>query len=130
MTITEENARVRAAYLDIIETAMRKAGVKRVEFEDKAYDREQDKVQFTFDGQKVTLAEIAMPSLDTMQLPMVVICKKSKEPRGLVADIVWLQIKTMRRIAYELYDWVRGEDWEDFEVVERDTIANFLDSWN
>lgn len=129
MTITEENARVRAAYLDIIETAMRKANVQRVEFEDKTYDREQDKVQFTFNGQKVTLAEIAVPSLDTMQLPMVVVCKKDKKPRGLIADIVWLQVKTMKRIAYELYDWVRGEDWEDFEVVEKDTIAAYLDSW-
>ena len=129
MTITEENARVRAAYLDIIETAMRKANVQRVEFEDKAYDREQDKVHFTFDGERVTLAEVAVPSLDTMQLPMVVVCKKGKQVRGLTADIVWLQVKTLKRIAYEVYDWVRGGDWEDFDVVEKDTIAGYLDSW-
>lgn len=128
MTKAEENARVRAAYLEIISNSMRKANVQSVWFDPDTYEREGDRVQFTFDNERVVLTSVGIPILDTMELPIEVEVKKDKREMGIVADVVWLQIKTLRRIAYELYDWVRGEDWEDWDIVEKEMVGNFLDS--
>ena len=128
MTTTEENAKVRGAYLEIIYNALQKAKLQRVEFEPKAYDREGDRVHFTYDGERVTLLEVSTPFYDSGELPMVVERKRDKVEVGLIAPVMFLQIKTLQRIAYEVYDWVRGEDWEDWDFVEKDMIANFLDS--
>ena len=128
MTKAEENARVRAAYLEIITNAMRKANVQSVWFDPDTYEREGDRVQFTFDNERVVLTSVGIPFLDTLELPLEVERKRDKCEVGIVAFVGWFQVKTLARIAYELYDWVRKEDWEDWDIVEKEMVGNFLDS--
>jgi len=121
----------RCAMADIIIDSLRKRNMKYLEFKENTYENSNDMVHFTWNGTKCRLHEVAMPNLEDGTMECIVRAnptKKGVSTYRITINISDLRCKTMERIAYEVYDWLKNENDEDFEAVRKEYVANWFDS--
>lgn len=119
----------RFAYLDLIEDSLRRLSVNYLELD--GYDRDSDRVHFTYGGKKCLLYGIKDINLDTGKFTIEVIAT-NKGLRGIwemPVDIHDFRFKTLDRIAYEVYDYCKGENDDDYEMERMAFIAGWMDNY-
>lgn len=131
------NIITRYAYLDLIETSMRKimfSGLSHIEL--RGYDNDADRVHFQYGGKKCVLYGVWLPHYQDASTPATITLQvKAKADCGttdvfdLPIDARDFRFKTLDRIAYEVYDYCKGEDDPDYEEAIRDTIAVWMDDY-
>ena len=136
-----EKSIVRFAYLDLIETSMRKIMFKGTSHLDLGgYENDADRVHFTYDGKRCMLQGVWLPNLDAdkpskLSLSVFVFKRTSKNSwswnqlRDVTIDLRDMRFKTLDRIAYEVYDYCKGENDDDYEEARRDCIAGWMDNY-
>ena len=119
----------RFAYLDLIEDSLRRLSVNHLELG--GYDKDSDRVRFTYGGKKCLLYGIKDINLETGKFTIEVIAT-NKGLRGvweLPVDIHDFRFKTLDRIAYEVYDYYKDEDSVDYEEARKEYIADGMDRY-
>ena len=132
---------VRFAYLDLIETSMKKImfrGTSHLDLD--GYENDADRVHFTYDGKRCMLQGVWLPNLDAdkpSRLPLSVFVFEKvgrdawswNQLRDVTIDLRDMRFKTLDRIAYEVYDYCKREDDPDYEEAKRDCIAGWMDNY-
>lgn len=123
----KENLVFRYAMLSIIADCVRKNG-RRIYLD--GYERESDRVSFTNEGHYCTLYGVDAPKEDDGLLPLTVRTnlQKKKELWLVTLSIASFRCSTLERIAYEVYDYTKRENDEDWEVYCKEVVANWYDS--
>jgi len=125
------NRIIKYAFLTAIKTLLEKNNLIGLEFEDNAFDKESDRVKFTSAGHKCRLFSIGMPDTDNALLPMIVRTDWEGEKDVEVSVTLHLSdihIKTIENICYEVYDWLRREDDDDWHEFRKELVAGWLDT--
>lgn len=116
----------KSAYMDIINDALYRCSVSRVDIT--GYDKDSDRVKFQSENRKCYLYGVeANPDYaENWTLPVRVLATN-----GGIYDIWSVNLSlskfrtdTLRKIAYEVYDACKDADWDDFEEAEDETIRN------
>lgn len=120
----------RCAMADIIIDSLRKRNMKYLDFKENTYENSNDMVHFKWHGKKCRLYEVAMPNLENGTMECIVRAKPTTEysTYRITINISELRCKTMERIAYEVYDWLKDAEDKDFEEVRKEYVANWFDS--
>ena len=125
------NRVIKFAFLYSICDVLKNNGIRFLIFEDHAFDKESDRVKFTYDKRKCILVGVGTPDLENATILLRVRTEWEGEPNTEVDVTVALEnlhINTVERIAYEVYDWLRKEDDEDWDVYRDNLVASWLDS--
>lgn len=95
---------------------------------DEGYDREEDMIHFSSDGHKCILLGVGCPKVEEGIIPLKVL--SGGEIWDVNLEMQFLHIKTLERIANEVYDllWDPEED-PDWEDIKRDYVAGYLDTY-
>lgn len=119
----------RFAYLDLIEDSLKRLSVNHLEMG--GYDIDSDRVRFTYGGKKCLLYGIKDINLETGKFTIEVIAtnKGLRDVWELPVDIHDFRFKTLDRIAYEVYDFCKGEEDDEYEDVIKDCIAGWMDNY-
>ena len=131
------NSIAKYAYLDLIDASMRKimySGLSHIELG--GYENDADRVHFQYGGRKCTLYGVWLPGYQDASKPATITLQvKAKTGNGttdmfdLPIDVRGFRLKTLNRIAYEIYDYCKGEDDDDYEDARRDYIAGWMDDY-
>ena len=125
------NRIIKYAFLTEIQCLLENNGLRFLEFEDNAFAYESDRVKFTSGGHKCRLLGVGMPNLDDATLPLRVRTDWEGE-KNVDVDVTLhlsdIHIKTVERICYEVYDWLRGENDEDWHEFRKELVAGWLDT--
>lgn len=125
------NRIIKYAFLTAIKTLLEKNHLKRLEFDDNAFAYESDRIKFTSGGHKCRLFAIGMPDTDNALLPMTVRTDWEGEKNvdvDVTLHLSGIHIKTVERICYEVYDWLRGENDDDWHEFRKELVAGWLDT--
>ena len=124
---------VRYAYLDLITDSIKKLGDKYHTVHLQGYDTEADMVHFTYGGKRCVLYGVAIfgNSMETGKFAIQVIATNNgvRDVWLLPVNVKDFRFKTLDRIAYEVYDYCKGEDDPDYEEARRDCIAGWMDNY-
>ena len=104
------------------------------------YENDADRVHFTYDGKRCMLQGVWLPNLDAdkpskLSLSVFVFERVGRDAwswnqlRDVTIDLRDMRFKTLDRIAYEVYDYCKGEDDPDYEEARRDCIAGWMDNY-
>lgn len=127
---------IKLAYLDLIDNSIRKItkfnGLSHIDLD--GYENDNDRVKFTYGGKKCTLFGVWLPYIKgdkPNSLPVTVFARHNNASTlwDITIDARDLRIKTLDRIAYEVYDYCKGEDDEDYEIAIKDSIAGWMDNY-
>ena len=130
------NSIAKHAYLELIADSLAKLSVNRLEMG--GYDNDADRVHFKYGGTRCTLYGVLYPDVRRADrhdvLTLIVKARRpffSSKPElyELPIDARDFRFKTLDRIAYEVYDYCKGEDDPDYEDVRKDYIANGMDEY-
>ena len=131
------NAIAKHAYLDLIDISMRKImfrGTSHIELD--GYDNDADRVHFQYGGRKCILYGVWLPDyMDCSKPATITLQVKARTDNGtsgvfdLPIDVRDFRFKTLDRIAYEVYDYCKGENDDDYEDAIKDCIAGWMDSY-
>ncbi len=130
------NAIAKHAYLDLIADSLTKLSVKRLEMG--GYDNDADRVHFKYGGTRCTLYGVLYPDVHRVDrhdvLTLIVKARRpffSSKPElyELPIDVRDFRFKTLDRIAYEVYDYCKGENDDDYEKAIKDCIAGWMDNY-
>lgn len=131
------NTIAKHAYLDLIDTSIRKimfSGLSHIELD--GYEDDSQRVQFKYGGKRCTLYGVWLPSIDDPSKPdSITLQVKTATDKGttnmydLPIDARDFRFKTLDRIAYEVYDYCKGEDDDDYEDAIRECIAGWMDNY-
>lgn len=129
------NSIAKHAYLELITDSMRKimfSGLSHIEL--RGYEDDKDRVHFKYGGRECTLYGVWLPSIGDPSKPDTITLQvKTRTDNGttdmydLPIDARDFRFKTLDRIAYEVYDYCKGEDDPDYEEARRDCIAGWMD---
>ena len=122
----------RVAYLDLIIDSLKKQGDRYHSVYLQGYAYESDMVHFTYGGKRCILygVDANENSLDTGDFYITVrVPKDGYELLKLPVNIKDFRFKTLDRIAYEVYDYCKGEDDDDYEFAIKDCIAGWMDNY-
>ena len=123
------NSITRFAYLDLIDDSLRRLSVNLLEMG--GYDRDGDRVHFTYGGKKCLLYGVRDINVETGDFSIQVIATNNGERDiwELPVNVKDFRFKTLDRIAYEVYDYCKTEDDPDYDDAVKDYIANGMDSY-
>lgn len=131
------NAIAKHAYLELIADSMRKimfSGLSHIEMD--GYENDADRVHFKYGGRRCTLFGVWLPIIDDPSKPdTLVVMVKANTGNGttdmydLPIDSRDLRFKTLDRIAYEVYDYCKGEDDPEYEDAIQEYIAGGMDNY-
>lgn len=123
------NTITRFAYLELIDDAMRRMSVNLLEMG--GYDRDSDRVHFTYGGKKCLLYGVRDINVETGDFSIQVIATNNGERDiwELPANVKDFRFKTLDRIAYEVYDYCKTENDDDYEDAVKEHIANGMDRY-
>ena len=125
------NRIVKYAFFCAIKMLMDDHNLKRLEFEDNSFDKESDRLTFTSGGHKCRLFAIGLPNEDTYSIPLTVrtMWEGEYQDVDVTLNLSDIHIKTVEKMCYEVYDWLRGFDDIDWYDFRKETVAGFLDTY-
>ena len=123
------NSITRFAYLELIDDTLKLLSVNRLEMDGYAYDS--DRVRFTYGGKKCLLYGIGDINTETGDFNIQVIATNDgvRDIWELPVNVKDFRFKTLDRIAYEVYDFCKGEEDDDYEDVRKEYIADGMDRY-
>ena len=123
------NSITRFAYLGLIDDTLKLLSVNRLEMDGYAYDS--DRVRFTYGGKKCLLYGIGNINTETGDFTIQVIATNDgvRDIWELPVNVKDFRFKTLDRIAYEVYDFCKGEEDDDYEDVRKEYIADGMDRY-
>ena len=131
------NSIAKYAYLQLIEDSMKKimfSGLSHIELD--GYENDADRVHFQYGGRKCILYGVWLPNFYDNEKPATITLQvKARTDYGtsdmfdLPIDIRDFRFKTLDRIAYEVYDYCKGEDDDEYEEARTEYIANGMDEY-
>jgi hypothetical protein len=131
------NSITKHAYLELIADSIRKItrynGLSHIEMG--GYDRDEDRVQFRYGGKRCILYGAWIPAIDDPSKPDIITLQVKARVNGttdvydLPIDIRDFRFKTLDRIAYEVYDYCKGENDDDYETAIKEYIADEMDNY-
>ena len=130
------NAIAKHAYLELIADSLTKLSVNRLEMG--GYENDADRVHFKYGGTRCTLYGVLCPDTHRVDrhdvLTLIVKARRpffSSKPElyELPVDVRDFRFKTLDRIAYEVYDYCKGEDDDEYEEARTEYIANGMDEY-
>ena len=123
------NSITRFAYLELIDDTLKLLSVNRLEMD--GYDRDNDRVHFTYGGKKCLLYGIGNINTETGDFNIQVIATNNgvRDIWELPVNVKDFRFKTLDRIAYEVYDFCKGEEDDDYEDVRKEYIADGMDRY-
>ena len=123
------NSITRFAYLELIDDTLKLLSVNRLEMD--GYDRDSDRVRFTYGGKKCLLYGIGNINMDTGDFNIQVIVTNDgvRDIWELPVNVKDFRFKTLDRIAYEVYDFCKGEEDDEYEDVIKEYIAGGMDNY-
>ena len=123
------NTITRFAYLELIDDAMRRMSVDLLEMG--GYDRDSDRVHFTYGGKKCLLYGVRGINVETGDFSIQVIATNNgvRDIWELPVNVKDFRFKTLDRIAYEVYDYCKTEDDDDYEEARTEYIADGMDRY-
>jgi hypothetical protein len=131
------NSITKHAYLELIADSIRKItrynGLSHIEMG--GYDRDEDRVQFRYGGKRCILYGAWIPAIDDPANPGTITLQVKARVNGttdvydLPIDIRDFRFKTLDRIAYEVYDYCKGENDDDYETAIKEYIADGMDRY-
>ena len=123
------NTIARFAYLELIDDSLRLLPVSRLEMG--GYENDNDRVRFTYGGKRCLLYGIGGINMETGDFNIQVIATNDgvRDIWELPVNVKDFRFKTLDRIAYEVYDFCKGEGYADYEKVRKDYIAGEMDRY-
>jgi hypothetical protein len=123
------NSITRFAYLELIDDTLKLLSVNCLEMDGYAYDS--DRVRFTYGGKKCLLYGIGNINTDTGDFNIQVIATNDgvRDIWELPVNVKDFRFKTLDRIAYEVYDYCKGENDDDYEEARKEYIADGMDRY-
>ena len=123
------NSIARFAYLEIIDDTLKLLSVNRMEMG--GYENDNDRVRFTYGGKKCLLYGIGNINTDSGDFTIQVIATNNgvRDIWELSVNVKDFRFKTLDRIAYEVYDYCKGEDDPDYEEARKEYIADGMDRY-
>lgn len=123
------NSIARFAYLELIDDTLKLLSVNRLEMDGYAYDS--DRVHFTYGGKKCLLYGIGNINTETGDFNIQVIATNDgvRDVWELPVNVKDFRFKTLDRIAYEVYDFCKGEEDDEYEDVRKEYIACGMDNY-
>ena len=131
------NSIAKYAYLQLIEDSMKKimfSGLSHIELD--GYENDADRVHFQYGGRKCILYGVWLPNFYDNEKPATITLQvKARTDYGtsdmfdLPIDIRDFRFKTLDRIAYEVYDYCKREDDDEYEEARTEYIANGMDEY-
>ena len=125
------------AYLELIADSIRKitrySGLSHIEM--RGYDRDEDRVHFQYGGKRCILYGAWTPAIDdplkpdTITLQVKACVNGTTDVYDLPIDARDFRFKTLDRIAYEIYDYCKGVDDDEYEQAIQTYIAGSLDNY-
>jgi hypothetical protein len=94
------------------------------------YENEKDMVHFTNDGHKCILVGVSDVDMVEGLIHFILRTKLdgNLDDYEVILPVESFRLNTLKRIAYEIYDYVGfGED-KDFEECYKETVANWFDT--
>ena len=123
------NSITRFAYLELIDDTLKLLSVNRLEMDGYAYDS--DRVRFTYGGKKCLLYGIGNINTETGDFNIQVIATNDgvRDIWELPVNVKDFRFKTLDRITYEVYDFCRREEDDDYEDARKEYIADGMDRY-
>lgn len=123
------NSITRFAYLELIDDTLKLLSVNRLEMD--GYDRDNDRVHFTYGGKKCLLYGIGNINMDTGDFNIQVIATNDgvRDIWELPVNVKDFRFKTLDNIAYEVYDYYKNENSVDYEEARKEYIACGMDRY-
>ena len=131
------NAIAKHAYLELIADSLAKLSVNRLEMG--GYDNDTDRVHFKYGGTRCTLYGVLYPDSVHQSdrhdvLTLIVKARRpffSSKPElyELPIDVRDFRFKTLDRITYEVYDFCKGADDDEYEEARNEYIADGMDRY-
>ena len=123
------NSITRFAYLELIDDSLKLLSVNRLEMD--GYADDNDRVQFTYGGKKCLLYGIGNINTETGDFTVQVIATNDgiRDIWELPVNVKDFRFNTLDRIAYEVYDFCKGENDDEYEDVIKEYIANGMDRY-
>lgn len=123
------NSIARFAYLELIDDSLKLLSVNRLEMD--GYADDGDRVQFTYGGKKCLLYGIGGINTETGDFTIQVIATNDgiQDIWELPVNVKDFRFKTLDRIAYEVYDFCKGENDDEYEDVIKEYIADGMDRY-
>jgi hypothetical protein len=123
------NSITRFAYLELIDDTLKLLSVNRLEMDGYAYDS--DRVRFTYGGKRCLLYGIGNINMDTGDFSIQVIATNDgvRDIWELPVNVKDFRFKTLDNIAYEVYDFCKGEEDDEYEDVIKEYIAGGMDNY-
>lgn len=124
------NSIARFAYLDVIYDSIKKLGEKYHIVHLDGYSDLKDRVQFTYGGKKCYLYAVGLPDIDTGDFVIQVRAKNgTTDIWELQVNVKEFRFKTLDRIAYEVYDYCKGEDDPEYDEYRDEMISGSMDNY-
>ena len=123
------NSITRFAYLELIDDTLKLLSVNRLEMD--GYDRDNDRVHFTYGGKRCLLYGVGNINMDTGDFNIQVIATNDgvRDIWELPVNVKDFRFKTLDRIAYEVYDYYKNENSVDYEEARKEYIACGMDRY-
>ena len=123
------NSITRFAYLELIDDILKLLSVNRLEMD--GYDRDNDRVHFTYGGKRCLLYGVGNINMDTGDFNIQVIATNDgvRDIWELPVNVKDFRFKTLDRIAYEVYDYYKNENSVDYEEARKEYIACGMDRY-
>ena len=123
------NSITRFAYLELIDDTLKLLSVNRLEMD--GYDRDNDRVHFTYGGKRCLLYGIGNINMDTGDFNIQVIATNDgvRDIWELPVNVKDFRFKTLDRIAYEVFDYYKNENSVDYEEARKEYIACGMDRY-
>lgn len=123
------NSITRFAYLELIDDSLKLLSVNRLEMD--GYADDSDRVEFTYGGKKCLLYGIGGINTETGEFTVQVIATNDgiRDIWELPVNVKDFRFNTLDRIAYEVYDFCKGENDDEYEDVIEEYIANGMDRY-
>ena len=123
------NSIAKHAYLELIDDSLKLLSVNRLEMDGYAYDS--DRVRFTYGGKKCLLYGVGGINTETGEFTVQVIATNDgvRDVWELPVNVKDFRFTTLDRIAYEVYDFCKGENDDEYEDVIKEYIANEMDNY-
>lgn len=131
-TMTKKGNRIiKFAFLYSINESLERLGVNTLRMT--GYESDKDRVHFKNARRRCILYGVKHASKEDLDDGIINLILLAKNPDLDVWDvrlnINTFRVDTLEKIAYEVYDWCRGEDWDDWEDYRRELVANWLDTY-
>lgn len=119
----------RHAYLELIDDTLKLLSVNRMEMG--GYDRDSDRVRFTYGGKRCLLYGVGGVNSETGDFTIRVIATNDgiRDIWELPVNVRDFRLKTLDRIAYEVYDYCQDGNSVDYEEARKEYIADGMDRY-